>query len=97
MKETRKFTYVTGPFSYRISQFDRKDYLVLYRMTTNVNLKRKLKDAIFRDKKVQRILSFSTFEEINIFYGDFDKLGLYINVGNEIAQEILKWRLVINK
>jgi protein-arginine kinase len=84
-------------FSYRMSQFNKKDYLVLYRMTTNVNLKRKLKDAIFRDKKVQRILSFSTFEEINIFYGDFDKLGLYINVGNEIAQEILKWRLAINK
>lgn len=92
-----KESFNINDFSYRMSQFNKKDYLVLYRMTTNVNLKRKLKDAIFRDKKVQRILSFSTFEEINIFYGDFDKLGLYINVGNEIAQEILKWRLVINK
>jgi protein-arginine kinase len=92
-----KESFNINDFSYRMSQFNKKDYLVLYRMTTNVNLKRKLKDAIFRDKKVQRILSFSTFEEINIFYGDFDKLGLYINVGNEIAQEIIKWRLVINK
>jgi hypothetical protein len=97
MKEPNKFTPNTNDFSYRMSQFTRKDYLVLYSMTTSTTLKRKLKNAIFRDKRVQRVLCFQTFEEINIFYGDFDKLGLYLNVRDEIAKEILKWRLTINK
>jgi hypothetical protein len=97
MKEARKFTYAEGPFSYRMSQFTRKEYLVLYKLTSSTSLKRKLKNAVFRDKKVQRALYFDTFEEINIFYGDFDKLGLYLNVKDEIAKEILKWRLTINK
>lgn len=97
MKEPYKSKRITDNFSYCMFQFTIKEYKVLYRMTNHVTLKQKLKKAIFQNKKILWLLSFSTWDEINIFYGNFDKLGLYINTQIEVAQEILKWRLIINK
>jgi hypothetical protein len=97
MEEHYRSKGITDNFSYCMFQFTIKEYKILYRMTTHVTLKQKLKKAISQDKKILWVLSFSTWDEINIFYGDFNKLGLYLNTKIEVAQEILKWRLTINK
>jgi len=97
----------TGP-----SQFNKRDYHVLYNMLPEGNILRSyLREAKFRDKKFRRKISFSgrykqipsmpvefhlTSEE-KVFYCPLEDLPLYINVKAITAQYILKWRFLLNK
>jgi hypothetical protein len=82
--------------SYKESQFSQKDYRILYKMATpGTNLRAKLHDARFRDKRFQR--KISTFEEYEVFHSPFNQLARHINVRSQAAQDILKWRLYIHK
>jgi hypothetical protein len=81
----------------RMSQYTAKDYQKLYKDTTSTSLKTLLADVIIPNNLNNSIIPLSTWDEIYIFYGDFEDLGRYINVKGATAQDILKWRLTINK
>jgi hypothetical protein len=90
----QKYSY--GNMPYRESPFTKQDYHILYDMATpGTNLRSKIHDARFRDKRFQR--KISTFEEHDVFNCPFNQLARYINVKPQAAQDILKWRLHINK
>ena len=86
---------VLSAVPYKESQFTSKDYKLLSKMATPDNgLRWKLHSAKYRDKRVQRTLS----EEVSgVFYCPFNQLAKYINVNDSAVQDILKWRLQINK
>jgi hypothetical protein len=63
--------------------------------TPGNNLRWRLHTAKFRDKGFQRFLASSS--EYNVFSCPLKDLGLYINITNPVAQDILKWRLHIHK
>lgn len=81
----------------RMSQYTAKDYQILHQNTTSASLKTLLTDVILPNNLNNSILPLNTWDEIHIFYGDFEDLGRYINVKSVTAQDILKWRLTINK
>jgi hypothetical protein len=94
MKETKNFG-IHG-YSYRVSQFNRNDYRALYNMSSdNSYLRQRLIRAKFRDKKFQRALLMNG--EADAFYCDFDDLPCFITDNEDSAQDIVKWRLKINK
>jgi hypothetical protein len=86
----------TSGFPYKESQFSKKDYHILYEMATpGTRLRVRLKECKFRDKKFQRNLINK--KEAEVFYAPFNTLAMYINTPTQTAQDILKWRLTINK
>lgn len=92
------YIYLSRPdkYPYKVSQFSRKDYMILYNMATKGNnLRYRLRSSKFRDKKFQR--TFVTIDECIIFYCPFKDLAKHINMTSSVALDILKWRLSINK
>lgn len=86
---------ITG-FSYKESQFTKKDYHILYDMATpGTWLRVKLRGSKFRDKKFQR--TFKLKADAEVFYAPFNQLPKYINAPTQVGQDILKWRFKINK
>lgn len=95
MNQKNYHNMLTG-FSYKESQFDRKDYHILYDMATpGTWLRRTICECKFRDKKFQRTLLKKEVAEV--FYAPFNQLPKYINTPSQIAQDILRWRLTIHK
>jgi hypothetical protein len=79
---------------YKESQFNKKDYRILYSISQSYNIKFKLSTSQYRDKKIQRQLSE---KELIVFSCPLNELALHINTANESVKDIVKWRLHINK
>lgn len=86
------------PIDYVPSQFTSKDYRVLYNFATpGSGIRSRINDSRFRDKRIQREL-LSTFPKAyEVLKAPYKDLAKYINVSSTAAQDILKWRLQINK
>lgn len=83
-------------FAYKESQFTRKDYQLLYKIATPGNgLNYKISEANFRDKRFQR--SIDNFRVHDVFNCPIEDLARHISTTNSIAQDIIKWRLHLNK
>jgi len=81
----------------RMGRYNMRDHALLYESTSSAGLKFLLEQTPFYGKGSVKALALSAWDAVNVFYGDFSKLGLYVNVTDEIAKDILKWRLLINK
>lgn len=81
---------------YSPSQFNRKDYRVLYNMASSESsLRGRIHSASFRDKRFQRALNNK--EEYKAFTYPLNRLATLINTKDPAARDIIKWRLSIKK
>jgi hypothetical protein len=82
--------------TYTPSQFNRKDYRILYNIASSESgLRHRISNDNFRDKRFQR--SLNTQEEWNAFTCPYNKLATLINTKDPGAKDIVKWRLNIKK
>jgi len=87
-----KENWYSGP-----SQFNKKDYQLLYKIATTGSIRRTLKYANFRDKRFRRTFVGAQLIIQKVFECPFEDIPLYINEKNINALNIIKWRLQLNK
>jgi hypothetical protein len=75
------------------AQYSREDYKLLGKTGTGF-LRTRLRQANYRDKKIQRML---TAEESKVFHGTLDDVPLYLNHVDPEVVAIAQWRLTIAK
>jgi hypothetical protein len=91
-----RIQHIAWGYKYRESQFNREDYRVLFNIASpHSGLKSRIHNAKYRDKKIQR--SLISKEECKVFLCPLDELPLYLHIKDAAAQDIIKWRLHINK
>lgn len=79
---------------YKESGFTHKDYKLLYKTTGYRYLRTLLREASYRDKRVQREIGTRASK---VLLEPLESMPVYMTTTDPIVQEIVKWRLKLGR